>query len=308
MKAMEMRRRWDVVPGVGRLRTLFANLYTVESQDGAWVLLDTGLGGFAGRIRRAVEKRFGSGARPRAIVLTHGHHDHAGNAKELAEWWDVPVWSHRLELPYLTGRSLYPPEDPSLGGPPAWLSRLVHSVHFELGGRVRALPEGGEVPFLPQWRWRHTPGHSPGHIVLFREADRTLLTGDALVTTDLETWRGFLTGRRRFGPPPSASTPDWDAARQSLRALAGLAPRTVAAGHGSPWSGPHVAAELRAFAETMPVPRRGRYVPRPARFHPDGSVAWLPPPVPDPIGDRALLVAGIALLTMILAGLSGCVP
>ena len=59
---------------------------------------------------------FGHGNRPAAILLTHGHFDHVGALKTLAEEWDVPVYAHTLELPYLTGRSSYPPPDPSVGG------------------------------------------------------------------------------------------------------------------------------------------------------------------------------------------------
>jgi glyoxylase-like metal-dependent hydrolase (beta-lactamase superfamily II) len=317
MQTVELRRDLlhgdhDVsgdVFGVTRIGVLFANVYALETPDGGWVLLDTGLEGFSRRLRRSIEHCRGRGAGPKAILLTHGHHDHAGNARALAAFWGVPVYAHRLELPFLTGQSLYPPEDRSVGGAPAWLARIVSSVGYDLTGHVRPLPDGGEVPFLPDWHWLHTPGHSPGHIVLFRESDRTLLSGDAVVTMNLDSWLNQLTRRRRFGRPPASSTPDWETARQSVRALAELAPHTVAAGHGLPMSGPPIADELRAFAETMTFPRRGRYVDRPAVFHPDGSVASLPAPVPDPITWRALIVAAGLLLALALAGLlSGCLP
>ena len=56
----------------------------------------------------------GAGAPPEAIVLTHGHFDHAGSALQLAEYWDVPIYAHRLEMPYLTGKADYPPPDPTI--------------------------------------------------------------------------------------------------------------------------------------------------------------------------------------------------
>jgi glyoxylase-like metal-dependent hydrolase (beta-lactamase superfamily II) len=297
---------WDVAPGVGRVGVLFVNLYVLETPDDGWVLLDTGIPRLAMGIRRSVERRFGR--RPKAILLSHGHWDHGGCAKELADAWDVPVYAHRRELPYLTGQCLYPPEDPTVGGPTGWLARLVRSTCCDLTGRVRALPDGGGVPSLPGWRWLHTPGHSPGHVAYFREADRTLISGDAVVTMDLDHWVSQLTRRRRFAPPPSSTTPDWPAARRSVRALAELAPWTVAAGHGLPMSGPHVAPELRAFAETTMTPRRGRYAGNPALFREDGSLAELPAPVPDPLGKQALAAVGLVLTAMALAGLGGCVP
>ena len=80
--------------------------------DREWVLIDAGLPGSAGKIRRAAGRLFGDGARPAAIILTHGHVDHIGAIHTLARDWDAPVYAHELELPYLTGRSAYPPQDP----------------------------------------------------------------------------------------------------------------------------------------------------------------------------------------------------
>ena len=85
----------EVTPGVARLRTLIANMYLVGSPGGPWVLVDTGTPGNAARIRDAAVQRFGRDARPEAILLTHGHWDHAGSAWELAEYWDVPIYAHR---------------------------------------------------------------------------------------------------------------------------------------------------------------------------------------------------------------------
>ena len=119
----------EFAPGVARLPILFVNVYFVGAPGEDWVLVDTGVPGFASKIKAAAEERYGEGARPKAIVLTHGHIDHAGNARELAEMWDVPIYAHRLELPYLKGKSDYPPKDPTIGGAIAITLRSPCSMH-----------------------------------------------------------------------------------------------------------------------------------------------------------------------------------
>ncbi|WP_262922867.1 MBL fold metallo-hydrolase [Hymenobacter cellulosilyticus] len=86
----------QVAPGVHQLTIQrFVNLYFVETgRSGEWVLVDTGLPGAAKDIIAAADKLFYPGTHPEAILLTHGHMDHAGNARELAEHWKVPVLAH----------------------------------------------------------------------------------------------------------------------------------------------------------------------------------------------------------------------
>ena len=68
-----------VAPGVDMVQVLLVNAFFLsESGSEDWVLVDAGLPGSAGHIRRAAEERFGAGARPKAIILTHGHFDHVG--------------------------------------------------------------------------------------------------------------------------------------------------------------------------------------------------------------------------------------
>jgi glyoxylase-like metal-dependent hydrolase (beta-lactamase superfamily II) len=273
------------------------NTYLVGEVGGPWVLVDAGTPGNAERIRAEAEERFGPGARPEAIVLTHGHADHAGSAAELSGLWDVPVYVHRLELPFVTGLSAYPPPDPTVGGPFALLSRFMPRKTIDLGEeRARELPAGGEVPGTPSWRWIHTPGHTPGHVCLFHPEDRVLLAGDALATVDADSFSGMLSRRQKISRPATPVTPDWSAAERSVREMASLRARVLAPGHGEPMEGPTVARELAAFAENFAAPEHGRYVSEPARFDERG-VAWLPPAPPGP-----LLKAAAALGMVLLAG------
>src|ERR1700709_394900 len=99
----------QVAPGVAGLQTIMVNLYGIASRAGSWTLVDAGLPFQARRIRNWAERRLGVNRKPAAILLTHGHFDHVGSLQSLAEYWDVPIYAHRLEMPYLTGKSQYPP-------------------------------------------------------------------------------------------------------------------------------------------------------------------------------------------------------
>jgi glyoxylase-like metal-dependent hydrolase (beta-lactamase superfamily II) len=174
------------------------------------------------------------------------------------------------------------------------MARLFPHSGYDFGDRVRPLPADGDVPGLPNWTFYHTPGHTPGHVSLFRETDSTLLAGDALTTMNLDSWTSQIVREREFHRPPAPLTPDWEAARRSIDTLAGLEPSVVAAGHGLPISGPHVAEALRSYTGRFIPPDTGRYVGRPARADEEG-VREVPPPVPDPLPMKVAAGATVAV-------------
>jgi glyoxylase-like metal-dependent hydrolase (beta-lactamase superfamily II) len=285
-----------IAPDVGWLPANFANVYFVGRPGGKWILVDTGLPGSADEISDAAEARFGAGSPPEGIVLTHGHIDHAGSAAALAKKWNVPVYAHRLEIPYLTDKSAYPPADPTVGGALAFLSRFFPARSRDLSGHIHEL-HTAKVPGAPGWNWLTTPGHSPGHISLFRASDRVLLAGDAFATANLDSWSGLITATQRLSRPLTPFTCDWDAARSSVRELANLRPNVVGCGHGIPISDSDLPERMEAFVQRFRPPRHGRYVRRPARTDENGIVD-LPPAPFDPVPfatAAALLCGGIAL-------------
>lgn len=289
----------DVAPGVACLQDKIVNLFFVGAVGaGEWVLVDAGLYGSAARIKRAAEERYGAGARPACIVMTHGHFDHVGALKELAEGWDVPVYAHELELPYLTGRADYPPFDPTVGGGAmARLSFMYPRSSADVSDRVQSFPQDGSVPGMPGWRWIHTPGHSPGHVSFFRESDRTLIVGDAFVTTKQESAIAVLTQKTEINGPPKYATPDWDQARASVETLAALQPETAVTGHGLPMRGAELRQGLDTLArhfDSLAVPEHGRYVGHPIVTDRSGAVAIVPPPVADPT-TKVIVASAVAL-------------
>ena len=309
-KEMITRREKDrlyfpVASGVWGTKDIFVNMYMIKSEEtGEWVLADTGLKSSAPRIRKMAEKLFGPGARPAAIVLTHGHFDHAGSLKKLLEeWGDVPVYCHYLELPYLSGKSAYPPADPSVGGGLlAAFSWMYPKRPINVEPHLHILPPDGTVPGLPEWRYLHTPGHAPGHVSLFREHDRLLIAGDAFVTTRQESVTSVMLQQRRISGPPKYLTYDWEAAHNSVKRLAALHPRTVATGHGKPMAGPAMQAALEQLAihfEETAVPDKGRYVHHAAVTDASG-VTYLPPRRQRMPSRLLLLAAGVTVATALL--------
>lgn len=252
----------DVAEGVIGLRILLVNVFAIAHADGSWTLLDAGLPMSAGRIRAWAEKHFGL-QQPRSIVQTHGHFDHVGGLQELTKHWDVPVFAHALEMPYLTGPKEYPPPDPAVGGGlMAALSPLYPRDPINLGNRVRPFPLEDRMPDLPGWRIIHTPGHTEGHVSFFRQTDRTLLAGDAFTTTKAESAIAIATQRPELHGPATHYTNNWDDAKKSVEKLAELRPVTVAPGHGLPMSGADVADALRQLAINFDRITRPGYVER----------------------------------------------
>lgn len=230
----------------------------------AWVLVDAGIPGTRRFITGAVENRFGADARPAAILMTHGHFDHVGNLRDLAEVWDVPIYAHERELPFLNGTESYPEPDPAVGGGMmARLARFYPKGPVDVGRWLRPMPADGSVPGPPGWRWLHTPGHTRGHVSYWRESDRSLLAGDAFITTDQESAYAVLTQKTEIQGPPMYFTPDWASAKASVRMLADREPEIAITGHGHALRGAELRDGLRTLADRfdeIAVPEHGRYV------------------------------------------------
>ncbi|GAB3715434.1 MBL fold metallo-hydrolase [Spirosoma flavus] len=269
---------YDVTDDVAGIKTLFVNVFFIGTPGPGndWVLVDAGFMGYADSIKKRAEELFGPGTAPKAIILTHGHADHTGTLKTLLKDWDVPVYAHRLELPYLQGKSSYPPPDPAIGGGGmSYMSWVFPIGPMDFGDRIQAIPDNGQIPELPDWRAIHTPGHSPGHISLFRDKDRTLLAGDAFVTTNQNAISAVATQREEFHGPPAYFTCDWEAAKQSVLKLNNLNPHAAGTGHGVSVRGLDLALGLNKLAhefEERSIPSEGRYVKQPAQTDENGIV------------------------------------
>ncbi|MCQ8239521.1 MBL fold metallo-hydrolase [Rhizosaccharibacter radicis] len=264
-----------VAPDLSCRRTMIANvLFLGVPHRPGWVLVDAGVTGSAHAIEAAAARRFGEGVPPAAILLTHGHFDHVGALHSLLERWDVPVYAHPLEMPYLDGSASYPPADPGAGGGlMTLLAPLFPRSPVDVRRWLRPLPPDNSVPGLSDWQVIHTPGHSVGHVSFWRERDGCLVAGDAFTTTAPESAYATATQEPELHGPPRYFTHDWQAAHDSVRRLAALQPEVVVTGHGRPMHGQTMRTALHGLAdrfEILAVPEGGRYVNDPQRAE-DGS-------------------------------------
>jgi len=229
-----------------------------------WVLVDTGMPKCGPEILSVAQDKFGAKTNPRCIILTHGHFDHVGGIVHLLETWNVPVYAHSQEFPFLNGQQSYPEPDPTVeGGLVAKMASLYPYEPIDISPVLKALPEDQSVPHLPGWKWIHTPGHAPGHVALFRESDRALVSADAVVTVKQDSLYRVLMQKEEVNGPPVYFTIDWKAAKESVQRLADLNPQWLIPGHGQVMEGKEMMDGLKKLVdnfEEMAVPSYGKYV------------------------------------------------
>lgn len=235
-----------------------------ENKGDDFVLIDAGMPNSANEIIQITEERFGRNRPPKAIILTHGHFDHVGAIIELIKYWQVPVYAHELEIPYLTGDKSYPEPDPSVeGGLIAKTSGVFPNEPINIENHISVLPKNGSIPYLPGFKWMHTPGHAEGHVSLFREKDRTLIAGDAFVSVRQDQAYKVLTQEVEISGPPRYLTPDWQLAQSTVETLAKLNPNVAVTGHGRPVSGDQLTEGLTYLVknfEAVAIPDYGKYI------------------------------------------------
>ena len=193
------------------------------------VLVDAGTRHAARRILRQLKGRTVA-----THVLTHAHADHQGSSHEICERLGIALWCGERDAEAV--------EDGRIRErmPDHLVNDIVRRVFPGPPHPVaRRLKEGDEVAGFGVI---DVPGHSAGHIALWRESDRTLICGD--VFTNMDT----VTGLPGLHEPKAFFTPDPEQNRESMRRLAELEPALVCFGHGRPLRD---AAKLRKFTEKV---------------------------------------------------------
>jgi glyoxylase-like metal-dependent hydrolase (beta-lactamase superfamily II) len=168
-----------------------------------------------------------------AHALTHVHPDHQGCSHAVCERFGVPLWCGQGDV-----AAMETPGKVTGANAPAWLKRVQERFWVGPPHRVaKALEEGDEVAGFTVLE---TPGHTSGHLALWRERDRVLILGDVLNNMNL------MTGLPGLHEPPAMFAVDPAQNRASARRLAALRPSLACFGHGAPLRDPGRLAEFVA--------------------------------------------------------------
>lgn len=217
------------------------NVYFVEDGDGV-VQFDAGTKSMRKAVRAEAEKLGGI----KRVVLGHAHADHRGTAPFL----DAPVHCHPDEVADAEASGAIAPYMDLSELPVAWVRWIYPTLLRRWdGGPVKIDGTVSEGETVAGFEVVHFPGHAPGLIGLWRESDRVALVSDVVYMIDSARLKPLPEGEASVPHPAWA----WDhrKAKESVRRLAALEPRVVAAGHERPLRGENLRETLERAAEKL---------------------------------------------------------
>lgn len=219
--------------------------------DDEWVWIDAGTSSSPANFLIPYVKRQGLKPPSRMMVLaTHADVDHAGGIAALRSYWPhLVVGAHHDDAPWVENprrliqeRYETPKKTYGMGLGDERLEEMqVEGGH---GATVDLTFVGGERFNVGQWELdvHHTPGHTPGHIVLLARNTGFIFVGDAVLM------EGPCSPDGQPSPPAYF---DRVAYVRSLQQIRALCPDVIFSGHFPPIQGHEVSVAIARSLETV---------------------------------------------------------
>jgi hydroxyacylglutathione hydrolase len=225
----------------------FSNVYLLREQ-GRWLAVDTPDADHCGAYMDWVERTVGAPAALGGLVLTHGHADHAGCARDLQWSWRMPVIAGADEAERLaSGRNTPLTAATTLGAllRPKYEHHTFQPLAIDVPVRDRldlaAYGIRGSV-------WQ-AGGHTPGSLVLVTDRGAAFV-GDLLMGGVL----GGVLARER--PATHYFSEQADANRRAIARLLRASTQVIYPGHGGPLATNAVRQWFARSDETLPPHER----------------------------------------------------
>jgi glyoxylase-like metal-dependent hydrolase (beta-lactamase superfamily II) len=243
---------------IHRAGSELVNWYLLE-EAGHVTIVDAGCPGYRPQLEGALAEIGRTIDDVDAIVLTHAHIDHVGFAQTLQDERGISVYAHEAEVPQATTGK--PPKTDGSFLPALLRYRTARRMVFHIarnGGarppkvaRVEAFTDGQELDVPGHPMVIGTPGHSPGHCLLYAPSEGSAFVGDALC--------GWSTVTGEPGPilPPRQFNNSTARARASLERIESLDAETLYFGHGDPWTAGAAAAVAEARSRDTAIRLEG---------------------------------------------------
>jgi glyoxylase-like metal-dependent hydrolase (beta-lactamase superfamily II) len=224
----------EIIEGIHRVdeasaNMAHANVYLVINGKELTVI-DTGTPGNAQKTVKYIQKLGYQPTDVKTIILTHSHMDHMGSAKELKDLTNAKVAVHTEDAGYVSGAKAMPK-------PKNILYRAVSSFVKPAPIQVDIiLKEGDKIANLLVI---HTPGHTPGSIMLLDEKRKVLFSSNTLQ----------YDGKKVSGAPEQLSA-DLKEVRESIAKASTLNFDIMLPGHGETLK-PNASEEIKKFNESL---------------------------------------------------------
>ncbi|MFE6622334.1 MBL fold metallo-hydrolase [Streptomyces sp. NPDC057740] len=222
--------------------------WVILTEGDAFTLIDTGYPGDRPKLLASLAEVGGSPEAVTAVLITHAHTDHLGNAEYLNATHGTPIYLHEAEVPHARREFLHQVNVGTVlknGWRPGVLPWAIHAIRS--GGTAHVpvtasepFPSAGPLDLPGRPVPVHTPGHTDGHCAYHLPDAGVLIAGDALVS-------GHPTSRIK-GPQllPDMFHRERAQAVASLEVLEGLKGEVLLPGHGPLHRGSVQEAALQA--------------------------------------------------------------